>query len=127
MVLTAVAVLAAGCVTLCAGCRSVLRPDPLSKITFDMTVLRDDGLRGPPDGLRSLSYEFCIPNTDECKAEVAAIDSSVQFMPGSRGRIGCGEGQCLCIGDTHQPNHRQVLKRLAELEYVDRIDECFFE
>ena len=31
------------------------------KITFDVTSLDQDGLYGPPNGKRALSYEFCIP------------------------------------------------------------------
>ena len=36
-------------------------PDPLSKITFPLDQLNQEGLMGPPDGLRALNYEFCIP------------------------------------------------------------------
>ena len=99
----------------------------LQKITFELAGLDADGLRGPPDGRRSLSYEFCIPNTPERIAEVGSIDPTVQFMPASRGRIGCGRTQCLCIGSTHQKGFRHVLERLAALPYIERIDECFFE
>ena len=100
--------------------------DPLRKIGFDLDALDDDGLRGPPDGRTSLSYEFAIPDTDACKAQVRAIDPKVQFMPGSRGRIGAGPGECLCIGTTRR-GHRQVLPRLVALPFVTRIIECHFE
>lgn len=115
---------------LSASCRSVFNEvtrDPWRKLTFDLAQLDDDGLRGPPDGRQSLAYEFCIPNTAECKAEVKSIDRTVQFMPGSSGRIGCTREECLCIGSTHQGDFRQALRRLAELPYTRRIDECFFE
>ena len=56
-----------------------------------------------------------------------AIDRTVEFMAGSRGRIGAGKGECLCIGHTHQENFRQVLAALAALPYIDRIIECHFE
>ena len=36
-------------------------PDPLGKITFSSDQLDQEGLTGPPDGLRALDYEFCIP------------------------------------------------------------------
>ena len=98
-----------------------------AKITFDLRQLDDAGLIGPADGKVALSYEFCIPNTAACEAEVRAIDSSVQFARGSRGRIGCGPDQTLCIGSTHQPGFRRVLESLAALSYVTRIDRCFFE
>jgi hypothetical protein len=86
-----------------------------------------DGLRGPPGGQQALHYEFCIPNTDACKAEVRALDPTVEFSPGSRGRIGAGPGQCLCIGSTHQPEWRRTLEGLAKLSYVNRIIACHFE
>jgi hypothetical protein len=96
------------------------------KVELDLTRLDKNGLRGPPDGKVSLSYEFCIPNTDKCKAEVKAIDGTVRFMPGSSGRIGAGKHECLCIGTT-RADYRDVLGRLAELPYVKRIIECHFE
>ena len=102
-------------------------PELLSKVTFDLLQFSPDGLRGPEDGRRSLSYEFCIPNTPQHKAEVSAIDPSIQFMCGSAGRIGCAKDQCLCLGSTHQDGFMDVLRSLTELSYISRIDECFFE
>ena len=96
------------------------------KVTFDVSRLDSDGLLGKAGGKRSLSYEFCIPNTDKCKAEVKSIDPGVGFMR-SRGRIGCSESQWLCIGSTHQGGFMEVLANLCVLDYIDRIDECFFE
>jgi len=84
-------------------------------------------LRGPADGKAAVAYELAIPDTATHRAEVAAIDPTVRFMPGSRGRIGAGEGQCLCIGSTHQGGYQEVLRRLADLPYVERIVECHFE
>jgi len=112
------------------SCASTKKPDVRDtslKIEFDLTRLDRDGLRGPPDGKVAVSYEFCIPNTDDCKAQVRAIDRTVEFMPGSRGRIGATKEQCLCIGATHQANYRAVLCSLAELPYIERIIECHFE
>ena len=101
--------------------------DAWRKVEVDLTRLDANGLRGPSNGKAAVSYEFCIPNTDRCKARVKAIDKTVKFMPGSRGRIGAGERECLCIGSTHQENHRSVLRALAELPFVERIMECHFE
>jgi len=97
------------------------------KVEIDLAQLDADGLRGPPDGKVSISYEFCIPNTAHCMDQVKAIDQTVQFMPGSRGRIGASKQQCLCIGSTHQKDYTKVLRSLAELPYVERIIECHFE
>jgi len=103
-------------------------PPTLSpKIAFDLSRLNADGLYGPPDGLRSLAYEFCIPNDSEAESEVKAIDPTIELMPGSRGRIGCTARQTLAVGQTHQPNFRDVLGRLAALPYVKRIQQTDFE
>ena len=113
---------------LTASCASAPEPPPApQKIDFDLRQFRPDGLRGPPDGLTSLSFEFCIPDIQEARAEVAAIDPTIEIMPGARGRAGCGPGHCLCIGSTHQPRWREVLLRLDALPYVARIQECFWE
>ena len=108
-------------------------PDPepeiptLTKVTFDLDLLNDDGLIGPPAGLRSVMYEFCIPADSASAAEVRAIDSSVRMHSTSPGRIGCGDDQILCIGETHQPGWRTVLEQLAALDYVEQIDRSFAE
>ena len=97
------------------------------KIAFDLGRLNADGLAGPPDGLRAISYELCVPDRPECLAEVQRIDPSLELMRGARGRIGCETDQVLCLGSTHQPEWRQVLARLADLPYVARITEAHFE
>jgi hypothetical protein len=96
------------------------------KITFDLSRISDAGLVGPPNGLRSLSYEFCIPAHDQTLAEVRAIDPTLQFSR-SPGRIHCQRDQYLVIGETHRPNWRSILTQLAQLDYVQRIDEFFGE
>ena len=98
-----------------------------SVIGFDLGRLDSQGLQGPPSGLRALDYEFCIPAEASAAAEVAAIDPSARFMPGSRGRIGCGEGETLVLGSTHQPGFRAILESLAALHYVTHIVEAHFE
>ena len=110
---------------LLAACSNA--PDPRDKIQFDFGRLDAEGLQGPPGGKRSLSYEFCTPNTPEARAEVAAVDPSVRFSCSSPGRIGCGPGECLSLGDSHQKDHRRHLLELAALPYIRRIDESFFE
>lgn len=96
-------------------------------IEIDLDSLDADGLRGPPDGMVAVAYEFKIRDTPEARARVRAIDASVEFMPGSRGRVGAGEGECLCIGSTHQPRWRGVLEALAALPGVGQIVECHHE
>jgi hypothetical protein len=96
---------------------------PARKIRLKLDALDAEGLTGPPGGLRAVRYEFCIPDRHDCRAEVYRLDPSVEFMPGSRGRAGCGPGELLCVGNTHQPDWRQVLNNLAQLGYVARIVE----
>jgi len=115
---------------LCASCTRSHKDaavDPWSKVEFRLDHLDTDGLRGPADGKVDMSYEFAIPKTDVCIAEVKAIDPTVQISCGSRGRIGAGKDECLCIGSTHQPQYRHVIENLAKLPYIKRMIECHFE
>lgn len=95
-------------------------------IRFDLSVLGESGLYGPSDGLRALHYEFCIPDRSDAVNQVRRIDASVRFQRAA-GRIGCSKTQLLCIGSTHQPGYRRVLANLADLPYVARIEQAFFE
>jgi hypothetical protein len=104
-----------------------IQAGPMSKITFSLAQLNQDGLYGPPGGLRALHYEFCIPGDAAHAAQVRQIDPTLQVFPESRGRIGCGPKEFLCIGSTHQPGFKTVLFKLASLPYVRRIDQAFFE
>jgi hypothetical protein len=98
-----------------------------SKITFNLEKLNEKGLYGPPGGLRVLHYEFCIPGDPAHEAQVRQIDPTIQIINNSPGRIGCAKGEYLCIGSTHQVNFKTVLFKLANLAYVKRIDQAFFE
>lgn len=102
-------------------------PAVQAKIRFDLGRLDADGLQGPAGGKRSLHYEFCIPDRPDLVQTVAAIDATLEMHRGARGRIGCGDGELLCLGSTHQPDHRTVLARLAALAEVREIREAFFE
>lgn len=101
--------------------------DPRAKIEIDLEALDADGLRGPPDGKVAVDYEFAIPDTPAAREAVSQIDPSVNFFPSSRGRIGAQPGECLCIGSTHQPRHREILFALAQLPEIARIIECHHE
>jgi hypothetical protein len=97
-----------------------------SKLRFNLDQINADGLQGPPDGLRSLHYEYCIPDQPAAIQAVSAIDPTLQIQH-SRGRIGCRTGTLLCLGNTHQPGFRTVLEKLAELPFVALIAESHFE
>lgn len=51
----------------------------MAKIKFNIDDIRPDGLRGPDDGLVSVSYEFCVPNNEAVLAEVRRIAPGVRF------------------------------------------------
>ncbi|WP_448562379.1 hypothetical protein [Trichothermofontia sp.] len=98
----------------CAGRQPRLGTDAaLRKIKFDLARISPAGLIGPPDGLRSFSYEFCAPATESVIQQIRAIDTSLQFYRQSPGRIGCRADQVLAIGETHQPHWQKVLIHLA--------------
>jgi hypothetical protein len=101
--------------------------DPRSKISFDLGQLNDLGLYGSPSGLRALDYEYCIPADPAFEAQVKAIDPTIVIFAGSKGRVGCSQGEKLCIGNTHQPEFKTVLLKLAGLPYVKKINQCFYE
>lgn len=120
------------CLALLAGCAAprqgeTPRLEESSKITFSLDNIRPDGSRGSPDGVTSVAYEFCVPADAKTYQAVRQIDPSVKIYPGSRGRIGCSANEALCIGETHQPNWRQILLELAAQPYIAEIRECFFE
>jgi hypothetical protein len=99
----------------------------LAKIKFKLDEIRADGLRGPADGLVSVSYEFCVPKDEQTFAELRKIAPGVAIHAGSKGRIGCSDDQALCIGSTSGEGWREVLLAIAELGYVAEIRECHFE
>ncbi len=97
------------------------------KIAMDLAKIRRDGLTGPPGGLVAVSFEFCIPGNRGAMRDVLAIDPTIACYAQSPGRADCGRTEYLCIGDTHKPNWRDVLKRLAMLDYVKRVERAYFE
>lgn len=121
-------------VAMAGGCdRPLARTPPMNgaplpaAVEIDLDALDADGLRGPADGKVAVAYEFAIPDTPEMRAAVRRVDPTVEFMPGARGRVGARPGECLCVGSTHQPDHRAVLAALARLPGVTRIVECHHE
>jgi hypothetical protein len=100
-----------------------------SKITFDLSTLSETGLIGQETDVRersatasrSLAYEFCIPAHPQAAAEVISIDPSLRVYPNSRGRIGCTADRYLCIGETHTEKWREKLLKLANLDYIAKI------
>jgi len=98
-----------------------------AKIKFRLDSIRPDGLRGSPNGLVAVSYEFCVPANEQVYQDVRQIDPSLQIHLASPGRIGCSTNQTLCVGETHQLRWRDVLRGLSSLKYITEIRESFFE
>jgi hypothetical protein len=115
-------------ITVVTGCTSLPTAQiKSSKIKFDTDSINTLGLRGVPTSLRSVSYEFCIPNNDVMAKQVRAIDSSAQLHKQARGRINCSASEILTIGNTQQAQWQSVLLDLSALEYIVEIRETFFE
>ena len=110
----------------CSNCWNS-QPENVSKLYIDLSMLDSQGLYGPPDGLRSLAYEFCIPRSREKLQQVQMIDVKAQVYGQSPGRIGCDQQQWLIISDTHRPDYQQVLASLNRLRYIDKIVPVWFE
>ncbi len=101
--------------------------DQPDKIHFDLNLLNSDGLRGQLDGLTTLSYEFCIPDNIDSVDQVMAIDPTLVVYKHSSGRVQCDDKQYLAMGHTGQRDFRNILNKLADLEYVTNIQEALFE
>jgi hypothetical protein len=93
-----------------------------NKITFDLSRLDTSSNQAG-----SIMYEFCIPVGESYLAEVRSIDPTIRYLPDSRGRIGCRSDQALCLGRARGAQGRDLLLAIANLSYVERIDEFFGE
>ena len=98
------------------------------KIKIDLSQFNDEGYRVYPNGEKSSAhYEFCIPAVDSLLAEVKAIDPEAGEMKGSKGRSGCSDQEWLVISSTLKPGFKDIIKKTAELKYVRKITETFWE
>lgn len=102
-------------------------PAVWQKIKLNFKNLDQDGLSGNKDSKVAVNYEFCIPRDPKKWKAVRRIDPSAGRQIGSKGRIGCSEQQWLVIGSTHQKNYQRVLYELASLDFVERIEQTFWE
>ena len=109
---------------------SIVEPDFIvntDKIEFDITKLNQQGLYGPADGLRSLSYEFCIPAEEHFVSTILIIDPEIKIYPQSPGRIACTQAEYLCMGDTYNKHYQEIFNDLADLSFIKRIIQSVFE
>lgn len=102
-------------------------PGVWKKIQFNFKKIDQDGLSGPIGGKVAVNYEFCLPMEENYWKKVQKIDKTAQKYTGSGGGIGCGKDRWLIIGSTHQPNYLRVLYELAELPYIEKIQETYWE
>ncbi len=109
---------------------SIVEPDLIAntdKIEFDITKLNQQGLYGPADGLRSLSYEFCIPAEEHFVSTILIIDPEIKIYPQSPGRIACTQAEYLCMGDTYNKPYQKIFNDLSDLSFIKRIIQSVFE
>ena len=102
--------------------------DPVEKITFELSEFTEEGLRERPKGeFSSINYEFCIPASDSIFSYVSSIDKSLGVYKTSKGRSGCSDKEWLCIGSSRQAGFKETIKKLANLPYIKKISETFWE
>ena len=109
----------------CSLFKSKAQKKAEEKLNFSLSKLDKKGLvkkRGT-----SLAYEFCVPNKAEYLEEIKRIDNTIDIYKSSKGRIGCGADEILCIGETANKDYKKILIALTNLEYVKQINESFFE
>ena len=97
----------------------------MEKIKFDIVQFDTNGFIGPVDGKRTLAYEFCIPNTASAKQAVSKIEPTIRFS-NSPGRIACSRSELLCLGETND-EYKRVFMELTKLQFVEAIEQTFFE
>jgi hypothetical protein len=110
--------------TLAFQCPRKMQKINQAKIKFDYSALDDSGLR---NGEVAVDYEFCIPANEAILDQILKIDPGVRVMKSSKGRIRCTDQQWLCINSTHSPGWKNKLYAIASLDYVERIEETFYE
>lgn len=107
-------------VALLAACVSQA-PRGLEKIRFDLKKIDSNGLEGPPAGKREVLYQFCIPNTEALRLEIAELDPTARFESEVAGRAGCTSDEILVHARTGAPNWRGRIGAVAALPYVKSI------
>jgi hypothetical protein len=99
-----------------------------NKIKIDLIQFNNEGYRVYPNGEKSSAYyEFCIPANDSILAVVKSIDPEASEMKGSMGRSGCSDQEWLVISSTRKTGFKDIIRKLAELEYIRQITETFWE
>ena len=126
------------CLTWSCKTKAILETEPavepmpmvkgnMSKIDFDVNALNEDGLMGGSGGLVSVDYQFCFVKGAENEKAIRDLDPSIKInhTPSSGAR--CRSEEALAQGNTHQPNHKQILFSLSNFKYVNKIKRVWFE
>jgi len=108
------------------SCTTAEHAANVAVIELDLGKLRSDGLYGPPDGLRAMHYEYCIEASAALLRTAASVDPSFSSQHAG-GRSDCRDNEVLGMGNTHQPDARAIIRRLAGIPGVRRIRESVFE
>ena len=102
-----------------------LDEEKLSKIKFSLADFNEEGLFGNPDGLRAMDYKFCIPKNESYKEQILNIDKTINIIAGNKNN--CSEEEYFCIGNTHKKSFKVILKKLALLDFVLKIEPHYWE
>lgn len=96
-------------------------PTGLEKIRFDLKKVDVDGLEGPATDKRAIAYQFCVPNTEDKRLEIAELDPTARFESEVAGRAGCTADEILVHAHTGAANWRGRMEAVAALPYVKSI------
>lgn len=109
----------------CSVFKTKAQKNAEEKMNFSFSKLDEKGLI--KDRGTSLAFEFCIPNTEDHLTEIKTIDETIAIYRSSKGRIGCGINEILCIGETGNKDYKKILIAISKKNYVKSINESFFE
>lgn len=112
---------AAWCILVLLGACASKAPTGLEKIRFDLKKIDVNGLEGPSTDKREIVYQFCVPNTEDKRLEIAELDPTARFESETAGRAGCTADQILVHARTGAPNWRGRIEAVAALPYVKSI------
>lgn len=112
---------AAWCLVVLLGACVSKAPTGLEKIRFDLKKVDVNGLEGPSTDKREIAYQFCVPNTEDKRIEIAELDPTARFESEAAGRAGCTADQILVHARTGAPNWRGRMEAVAALPYVKSI------
>jgi hypothetical protein len=98
----------------------------MSKIDLPLNKLDKNGLIGPHDGKVSVDYVFCIPQSDLNIQTVEKISSKIKIDRNNN--FFCrGNNMLTCIGNTGHKKYKRTLRKLSNLDFVNKIESVDWE